>query len=185
MLAPQENQRYTYSDYYTWDDGERWELINGEAIVMSPAPSWHHQDVHSELFKQFAVFLDDKAGKVFSSPFDVRLNADTFDNNVVQPDIIIFCDRSKLDGTGCKGAPDMTIEILSPSSIRRDRIVKLRLYQDAGVREYWIVDPDSKTVSVHTLENGKYIANAYSDEDVAPVSILDGCEIDLRKVFRE
>ena len=184
MLAPQENQRYTYADYCTWDDGERWELIRGEAFVME-SPSRYHQGASRELLVQLANFLNDKESRVYSAPFDVRLNADTLDDTVVQPDIIVFCDRSKLDDAGCKGAPDMAIEILSPSSVRHDRFVKLRLYQDAGVREYWIVDPESRTVSVYTLEYGKYIANAYSDEDVAPVSILEGCEIDLHDVFMD
>lgn len=185
MLAPEKDKRYTYADYYSWDDGERWELINGEALVMAPGPSWRHQGISGGLFYQLANFLKGKDGRVFSAPFDVRLNADTADNTVLQPDIIVFCDRSKLDGTGCKGAPDMTVEILSPSTAKRDRLVKLRLYQDAGVREYWIVDPDTKTATVYTLENGKYVVAVYGDDEVAPVHILAGCEIVLADVFEE
>ena len=184
MLAPEKGKYYTYAEYFTWDDGERWELINGEALIMS-APSWYHQGISGGLHYQLTNFLKGKEGRVFAAPFDVRLNADTTDNTVLQPDIIVFCDRTKLDGTGCKGAPDMTVEILSPATARHDRFVKLRLYQDAGVHEYWIVDPDSKTATVYTLENGKYVTGAYGETDNVPVTVLAGCQISLPDVFIE
>jgi len=180
---PVENQLYTCDDYYSWDDDRRWELIDGSAYLMSPSPTWKHQGILVGLTKQFAVFLEGKPCNVFVTPFDVRLNADTKDDTVVQPDLLIVCDKSKLDAKGCNGAPDMVVEILSPSTLRRDRLIKLNLYQKAGVREYWIVDPESLTVSVHILENGKYTVTAYGDEDTAPVSVLEGCEINLTEVF--
>lgn len=184
MPLPQEEQRYTYADYCSWDDGKRWELIKGVPYAMSPAPLWEHQGISSNLHSQLASFLKDKPCKAFHAPFDVRLNADSGDDTVVQPDLVVICDRSILGGTGCIGTPDMVVEILSPSTARQDRLVKLQLYQSSGIREYWIVDPDSKTVSVHILENGKYIIAAYGDEDVAPVHVLEGCEIVLADVFR-
>jgi Uma2 family endonuclease len=97
----------------------------------------------------------------------------------------VVCDRSKLDGKRCNGAPDMIIEILSPNSAKRDLIIKFNKYQQAGVREYWVVNPDNKIVSVHILENGKYVTSAYSDTDTVSVHVLDGCEIDLREVLEE
>ena len=191
MPSPEKNKRYTYADYYTWDDGKRRELIDGvpyvmfgdESCVMSPAPAWTHQSISSNIFGQLFMFLRDKTYKVFHSQFDVRLNADTGDDTVFQPDIVVICDLSILGGTGCLGAPDMVIEILSPSTAGRDRVLKFNAYLHAGVREYWIVDPDCKTVSVHLLENGKYVTKAYAEHDTVPVNVLEGCEIDLVEVF--
>ena len=180
-----EKNYYTYSDYLTWDDDARYELIDGVPYLMSPAPRQEHQEVSMEIAKQLAVFLTGKPCKVFAAPFDVRLNVDKADDTVVQPDILVVCDKSKLDGKSCNGAPDLVIEILSPSSLKSDRITKFNKYLQAGVREYWIVDPDQKTVDVYTLENGKYFAAVYSDTDVVPVSVLEGCEINLQDVFAE
>jgi len=174
---------YTYDDYCTWEDGERWELIDGVAYAMSPAPTWRHQKVSVKLLAQLLEFLRDKPCEVFHAPFDVRLNAEAGDDTVVQPDIVVICDRSKLSGTGCIGAPDMVIEIISPSTAKHDRILKLNVYRRAGVREYWIVDPDTKTVSVHVLENGRYYISRHSDEDTVDVTVLEGCAISLSEVF--
>ena len=197
MPLPIERERYTYADYCTWDDDFRCELIDGEiyvdgqlypgkpgaAVMMAPAPALGHQSISVDLTRQLANFLKGKPCKVFHAPFDVRLNAGTGDDTVVQPDIAVVCDMSKLSEKGCVGAPDLVIEILSPSSARRDRFLKLNAYQRAGVREYWIVDPDTKTVLVNILENGKYFIKSFSDADTAPVHVLEGCTIGLRDVF--
>ena len=176
--------RYTYADYCTWDDGERWELIDGAAYAMAPAPSELHQDALLELAGQLRDFLKGKPCKVFIAPFDVRLNADTQDNTVVQPDILVVCDELKRKGgKGVVGAPDFIAEILSPSTSRHDRVTKFNLYQRSGVREYWIVDPDEKTVFVHILHDDKYFTHAYDDSDSIPVNVLEGCTIDLTEVF--
>ena len=180
---PMEGNRYTCNDYYSWNDGKRWELIDGVAYLMSPSPTWKHQGISSNLHRQFANFLYGKPCKIYPAPFDVRLNSDTLDNTVVQPDLVIICDKSKLDDKGCNGAPEMVVEILSPSTTSRDKVKKFRLYQQAGVREYWIVDPDSRTITIHLLENGKYVTYAFDDEDTAPVHVLEGCEINLPDVF--
>jgi Uma2 family endonuclease len=185
MTLPKENQHYTYADYCSWDDNERWELIDGVSYLMSPAPMRVHQEIIRELAYQLTAFLKGKPCKLFIAPFDVRLNADTYDDTVVQPDLLIVCDRSKLNDKCCVGAPDMVIEILSQSTGRHDKFVKFKLYQDAGVREYWMVDPDTKTVQACTLENGKYITTMYGDTDTASVHILDGCTINLKDVFEE
>ena len=180
-----EDQRFTYSDYCTWQDNEQWELVDGKAYAMAPAPSLGHQWISSNLHLLLAGFLKGKPCKVFYAPFDVRLNADTNDNTVVQPDLVVICDRAKLADTGCIGAPDMIIEILSPATSRRDRTLKFDLYLQAGVREYWIVDPETKTVSAHILKNGEYTIRAYTDADTAPVHVLEGCTINLAEVFED
>lgn len=182
---------YTYADILSWKEGERTEIINGDLYMMAP-PLRIHQEVLSELHRQIANFLSDKPCKVYPAPFGVRLfekDNDTPDNvdTVVEPDITVVCDNSKLDDRGCKGAPDLIIEILSPSTARRDRFVKLNLYQRAKVREYWIVDPFNKTIEVCLPdENGQLlVTSVYSREDTAKGTVLPGCEIDLSKVFPE
>jgi len=179
-----EGQLYTYADYCTWDDGMKWELIDGKAYSMAPAPAWEHQRYSGRLFKQLAVHLEGKSCEVFAAPFDVRLNADTDDNTVVQPDLVVICDSSILSGTGCAGSPDMVVEILSPSTAAYDKSVKLNLYMRAGVREYWIVDSDAKLVHTHVLENGRYFVTCYVGSDAVPAHVLEGCMIDLSEVFR-
>ena len=180
--ARKDDRRYTYSDYLEWDDDQRWELIDGVPILMT-APTVQHQRISGNLFASLHSFLKGKTCEVFYAPFDVRLNADTFDNTVVQPDVLVICDRTKLEKTGCKGAPDFVIEILSPSTSSHDRFLKFDLYRKSGVREYWIVEPDTKKVSVHTLSNEDYITRVYGEADVAPISVLDNCTIDLAEVF--
>jgi len=183
MSLPQKEYKYTYSDYYSWDDGERWELIDGVPYAMSPAPTRKHQHVSVALLKQLSNFLENKSCEVYHAPFDVRLNADEEDDTVCQPDIVVICDNSKLDEKGCKGAPDLVVEILSPSSLRMDRVIKLEKYRQAGVREYWIVDPETRSVEAYVLDGKRYYITVYIDE--APVSVLPGCVIDLKEVFPE
>jgi len=183
MSIPDMNLRYTYSDYYSWDDGERWELIDGIPYAMSPAPTPSHQSICINLIIQIGDYLKGKPCKLFAAPFDVRLNAHREDNTVVQPDLAVICDHSKINDKGCIGAPDFIIEILSPSTAGHDRVVKLQQYLKAGVREYWIVDPDTKIVQIFILEGDRYFTTAYADTDIAPVSVLPGCEIILEDVF--
>lgn len=178
-----EGKKYTYADYLTWDDDNRYELIDGEVYMMS-APSVSHQEISMELGRQIANYLQGKPCKVFSAPFDVRLNADTEDNTVVQPDITVVCDPKKIEnGKNCKGAPDMVIEILSPSSGTRDQILKLNMYLEAGVKEYWIVDPETRSVQVYLFKNTEGTFRSYKDKSIISVNILEGCQIDLAAVF--
>jgi len=179
-----EYKRFTYADYCSWEDDERWELIDGVAYAMS-APSQAHQEILGKLYIKISTFLSGKPCKVFLAPFDVRLNYDSGDDTVVQPDVMVICDRTKLDGKSCNGAPDLVIEIMSPSSTMRDKVLKYRKYLQAGVREYWIVDPDYKTVSVHLLKNDEYGVRVYGIENTMPVSVLEGCKINLAEVFAE
>ena len=191
MALPAEKARYTFADILAWAENERAEIIDGEAVMMAPPPSRTHQEVSGEIFRQLANYLEGKKCRVYHAPFAVRLfeqDGDTPEDvdTMVEPDISIVCDRDKLDKHGCKGAPDMVVEILSPSTRRHDRLVKLGLYQKAGVREYWIVDPDNRSVQVLTLTDGLLLPHEdYGREDVAKVNVLDGCFIELSKVFPE
>lgn len=191
MALPAEKVRYTFADCLAWNESERIEIINGEAVMMAP-PTRFHQEILTELTRQFANFLEGKRCKVYPAPFGVRLfekNMDAPENVdvVVEPDISVVCDRDKLDKYGCKGAPDLVIEILSPSTRRHDRLIKLNLYQRAGVREYWIVDPDSQSVQVFLPDASGFfrLHEDYGRGDIAKVNVLDGCFIDLEKVFSE
>ena len=187
MPPPKPEQKYSYADFLTWDESERWEIIDG-VPYMQATPSRAHQEILGELLRQFANFLKDKPCKVYPAPFCVRL--DTQKNNedvkkVVEPDITIVCNNSKLDKAGCKGAPDMVIEILSPSTRRHDKIRKFNLYEKSGVKEYWLVDPDEKIVTVFTLQDdGRYgRPEMYTEEDKIKVSIFTELEINLDLVF--
>ncbi|MDR3090014.1 MAG: Uma2 family endonuclease [Desulfobulbaceae bacterium] len=175
---------YTYADYATWPDDARYELIDGEAYLMSPAPKRAHQEICGEIFRQLADYLEGKDCRAFIAPFDVRLNAKKADDTVVQPDIVVVCDPKKLDEHGCVGAPDMVVEVLSPSSIKHDKMVKLELYRRHGVREYWTVDPDILLVEAHILRDNEYFIHAYGDSGEAPVSLFADCRINLDTIFR-
>lgn len=191
MAVPAKKERYTFADMLAWPDDERAELINGEIFLMAPSPSRGHQGISVELTRQFANYLEGKKCKAYHAPFDVRLFEKEGDapedvDTVVEPDLVVICDPSKLDDRGCKGAPDMVVEILSPSTQRHDRLVKLGLYQRAGVREYWIVSPEEQTVQVFLRQDGSLQLNeVYDRQGVAKVNVLDGCFIELSKVFAE
>lgn len=178
-----EEKRFTYKDYAKWDDDIRYELIEGVPYAMA-APSRLHQKISGEIFAQLHRFLKGKPCEVYSAPFDVRLNANGFDDIVVQPDILVVCDESKHDGKSVLGAPDFIIEILSPDNTQHDKSLKFYLYQKAGVKEYWIVTPIRKIVEVFILKEGKYgDGKIYRNDDIIPVHALKGCEINLSDVF--
>lgn len=152
---------FTYADYLSWPDGERWELIDGQAYAMSPAPSNFHQLVVGELFATIHHHLRDKPCRPFVAPFDVRLpragTADGEIDTVVQPDITVVCDPDKLkDNHGCLGAPDWVIEVLSPATAARDQSTKRALFERHGVAEYWLVHPGDRWVMIYRLESGAY-----------------------------
>ena len=196
MVELVKDRHYTYADYLTWNDDKRREIINGVVYEMA-APTLTHQRIVMWLSNRLYNFIEgrneERICEIFVSPVDVRLAKNQFDDIIVQPDLIMVCDPAKLeDDRCCTGVPDMAVEIVSKSSAQRDRIIKLNLYRKAGVREYWIVDPEEKTVMVCLLDDGKYVVNAYGygyDEegeplpDVIPVTILEGCEIHLSEIF--
>jgi Uma2 family endonuclease len=185
MPLAKEQPYYTYADYLEWDEGERYEIIDGEAYMMA-TPSRLHQEICGNFYYCLRSYLEGKSCKVYAAPFSVRLFPadDRSDDTVVEPDITVVCDPSKLDDRGCNGAPDLIIEILSLSTARYDRIVKFNKYREAGVREYWIIDPEEKAVFAHILKDGQYTAAVYDDTGTVPVTVLPGCEIDLKIVFQ-
>ena len=187
MPLPKPEQKYSYADYLTWDESERWEIIDG-VPYMQAAPSRIHQEISMELSTQFHTYLKGKTCRVFAAPFCVRLDVEKNDNdikNVVEPDITIVCDSSKLDEKGCKGSPNMIVEILSPSTGKKDRVDKFNKYEKAGVKEYWVVEPDQKLVSVFLLQSSSRFGRPemYTDEDKITVSIFPDLIIDLSVVF--
>ena len=191
LVKLKQGNNFTYGDYITWPDEERWELIDGYAYNMSPAPSRRHQQISRELGTQITLFLADKPCELYYAPFDVRLpEADEMDEEiitVVQPDIVVICDRKKLDDKGCRGAPDLIIEIISPASSAKDMKIKMSLYERHGVKEYWIVHPTVNIVMVFRLDKKKMYGKpeVYTEEDKIKTSILEGLEIDLDLVFKE
>ena len=194
MTLPQTTYEaeYTYADYLSWGDQERWELVDGEAWNMSPAPSRSHQRVLVRLLHVLYGHLKNSGCEVYPAPFDVRLPEeesaeDHAVTTVVQPDISVICDRKKLDERGCIGAPDLVVEILSPSTAAKDLKVKRALYEQHGVREYWLFHPVDRTVMVYRPDNdGRYArAEIFDREDLLGSPLFDGLEIQLSEIFQE
>jgi len=190
MVIPvkKQKEKYTYGDYRMWPDDEKWEIIKGIPYYMSPAPLRKHQEISGALFAKLYNYLEDKACRVYAAPFDVRFPAgdekDEEIETVVQPDIAVVCNEDKLDDWGCRGAPDFIVEILSPATAKRDLGEKFDLYEESGVKEYWVVFPLDKVVHVYLLnEDGKYENNTYYENDKIPVAVLEGLEVDLKQVF--
>ena len=183
-----EEHHYTYADYKEWelDKGERYELIYGEAYAMS-APNTRHQAILGGVFARFYNFLEGKTCKVFPAPFDVRLfyEDDESDDTVVQPDISVICDNKKLGHEGCRGAPDLVVEILSPSNSAIEMQQKLELYRDAGVREYWVIDPENNKLTVYCFKKGTIITKTYKNTDTVAVTVLMGLNIELEQLFAQ
>jgi len=179
---------FTYADYKNWElaPGERYELIYGVAYAMS-APNEYHQRISMELFRQIANYLHGKPCKVYAAPFDVRLfyEAEEDDDTVVQPDILVICDEKKRGTEGCRGAPDLAAEILSPSNTAIEMERKFKLYRQAGVREYWVIDPENKGVTTYCFSDGEILTRTYGAGDTAPVTIFPGLDIELESVFAE
>jgi Uma2 family endonuclease len=184
------NKTYSYADYLSWKFQERLELIKGKIFKMSPAPNVLHQSILTQLQGRIYNVLSDKPCKLFSAPFDVRLydskkskrNEDVF--TVVQPDLCVICDPNKLDEHGAIAAPELVIEILSPGNSKKEMKYKYDLYEEAGVLEYWIVDPSYKTVLVFLLENGKFIGqHPLIDEDKMVSKLLPELDFLVGDVF--
>ena len=182
----------TYADYYSWDDEQRYELIEGEARAMSPAPTLDHQEIVGALLVQIRQGLEaDDPCRALVSPIDVRLPdaddqlADDEIRTVVQPDLVVVCDPSKLDRRGVLGAPDWVIEVLSPATAAHDQIRKRELYERHGVREYWMVHPTDRVATLYRAEEpGRFSA----PETLATVgrtssAILPELELDWDRVF--
>lgn len=213
----EDERTYTYADYLAWDTKERYELINGDAYLMA-APSVEHQTISRELLGQFWNFLKGKPCQVFAAPLDVRLfpKEDNSDDTVVQPDILVVCDKTKLaDNRSCRGAPDLVIEILSPSNTSPAMYLKFAQYLMAGVREYWVIDTKNRSIQTHIREEaalkaalqaalkaaelpavrlaeppadespGRYISTLYTRGESPEVAILPGLRIDCTGFWSE
>ena len=190
------NKHYTYADYKDWKlvDGERYELIYGRAYCISKpdaygmsAPGAYHQLILGELYRQIATYLIGKPCKVFPAPFDVRLfyEEDENDGTVVQPDISIICDPKKRGPEGVRGAPDFIAEILSPSNTAIEMERKFHLYREAGVREYWVINPEQKALSVYNFKDGVVFPFTYHSTDTVKVGIFSDLGIVLESVFAD
>ncbi len=180
------NKQYTYSDYLLWQFSERIELIKGFILKMSPAPNRRHQTVSQNLNFSIYSYFKKKSCSVFVAPFDVRLPVKSAkkDTTVVQPDICIICDESKLDDQGCNGAPDLIIEILSPKNSKHDVDTKFKLYQESGVKEYWIVEPEERIVLVYSLQNEIYIGSKpFSEGEIIESKLFPEIKIEVVDVF--
>lgn len=182
MPLPEEHN-YTINDIYSLPEGERAELIDGTLYMMAP-PSRIHQEIVGELFAAIHSHIKANGGdcRSFIAPFAVLLNED--DKTYVEPDISVICDKSKLDDRGCVGAPDWIIEIASPSTKRTDYGVKLFKYRSAGVREYWIVNPLTRTVNVYALEKEE-LNDQYSFDDDIAVCIYDNLTINITELLKQ
>jgi Uma2 family endonuclease len=189
MQVPQKEERYSWSDYLAWPEGERYELIDGVAYAMSPAPRRRHQEISGEIFRQAANALSGKPCRVYDAPFDVKLSADQQDEapTVVQPDITVTCDRSKLTEQGMTGPPDLVVEIVSPDSGLIDRRRKFDLYERFGVTEYWIVDQDESVVEVYQLDTDRSYrrSGVFGPEDTVTAVAVPELVVSLAEVFAE
>lgn len=189
------NGTYSYADYLLWQFEERVELIKGKVMLMSPAPNVKHQSFSGELSRQIGNFFHRKDCKLFVAPFDVKLYdsrksklADKDAFTVVQPDLCVICDKSKLTKQGCDGAPDWVIEILSEGNNKKELRFKYDLYEENGVREYWLVYPYEQTVHQFVLnaQTEKYeLKGMYVNDDIATPFLFSDLKIDLAEVFAE
>ncbi|PQJ10700.1 hypothetical protein CJD36_012060 [Flavipsychrobacter stenotrophus] len=182
------NKVYTYADYYKWKFEERIELIKGRIFKMSPAPTSAHQVISREVSGLLWQFLKGKPCQFFSAPFDVRIPRRSREDKdiitVVQPDICVICEPTKIDKKGCIGAPDIVMEILSPSNSEKELKLKYEVYQEAGVREYWVIFPTEKTLMIYTLSDGKFAASRfYVTGDRVSSGVLEGFSFDVNEIF--
>jgi Uma2 family endonuclease len=182
---------YTYADYMLWELEERVELIKGKIFNMSPAPSRIHQEVLGQLHLEIGTHFRRNKCSVYVAPFDVRLpkagaTADEQVQTVVQPDLCVICDKSKLDERGCLGAPDLVVEILSPGNSKKEVRQKFEVYQEAGVREYWLVNYYERMVQVFVLKESKFIGlPPVVEEDTLTSVVFPELKIDLEVIFKQ
>ena len=183
MSMAQRNGRYTVADYQTWPDEERWELIDGEAYMMTPAPSGRHQQISSEVGGQLWTALKASPCVLYYAPTDLAFATAEDTDTVVQPDLFIMCGPHKSNGQVI-GIPVLVIEILSLTTARRDKVTKRALYERVGVKEYWIVDPVYEVIDVFVHDGTEYSRNqTVAKGDSLSVSMLDGVWVDVEAVF--
>nr|WP_199157929.1 Uma2 family endonuclease [Pedobacter sp. ASV2] len=181
---------YSYSDYLRWLFDDRVELIKGKVFKMSPAPSRIHQKISFSISLAFGKFLESKSCQVYCAPFDVRFPkenpADASIYTVLQPDICVICDKSKLDDRGCIGAPDLVVEILSPGNNKKELLYKYKIYEEFGVKEYWVVSQSDQTILIYTLNDGRFSpSKIFTLSESITSSVLPGFELLLDDVFAD
>jgi len=181
---------YSYADYFKWQFEERVELIKGKIFIMSPAPNPYHQELTGDIHALLHNFLRKKPCKVYTAPFDVRLPKTSKEDKqiftVLQPDICVICDLSKIDGRGCVGAPDIIVEILSPGNSEKELKEKKNVYEEAGVKEYWVVSPWYQNFLVYTLEGDKFLPPFVKvPGDIITSTVLPEFSIDLTELFED
>ena len=187
------SKSYTYGDYLTWQIADRIELIKGKIWKMAPAPSSGHQRINMRLSARLFNYFENNQGigkscEVYAAPFDVTFTKPQQDqkkaNTVLQPDICVICDATKVDNRGCNGAPDLVVEVVSPGNSRHEMQRKFEVYEEFGVREYWLVEPSEERVIIYTLQEGKFVGHQPKFKEQAISShIFPGFIIDLEKVF--
>jgi len=179
-VARKRTEKYTYSDYLTWSDEERWEIIDGEAYNMTPAPGIKHQNVAGMFFRIIGNKLEGKPCKLFMAPTDVLLS----EHDVVQPDVLVVCDEKKITEANIQGAPDLVVEVLSPPTALKDKREKKALYERSGVREYIIVDPIEFYVERFFLNGKRYgESEIFGPQEVLSLGSLEGLSVPLWEVF--
>jgi Uma2 family endonuclease len=174
--------QYTYNDYRNWPEGERWELIGGEAYAMSPAPSTRHQEISANLLVALATHLRGKACKVFAAPVDVVLS----DQDVVQPDLVLICDPNQIFLSHIAGPPSLLVEIISPSTEEQDRVRKQRLYARFGIKEYWPVTSFPSMVEILALDESRdtfRISGSFGRGEVATSELFPDFHIAMDEIF--
>jgi len=181
---------YNYADYYSWRFPERVELIEGKIFPMDIESNRLHQEISGKLHLTMGRYLYKSKNQIYPAPFDVRFpknsKKDSDIYTVLQPDLCVICDLSKLDDRGCNGAPDLVVEILSPSNSKKELKNKYEVYEEAGVKEYWVVFPIEKTLIVYTLINEKYQpSRLFACGDIITSSVLPGLSIDLEELFTD
>jgi len=186
-----ESLTYSYANYLNWLFDDRLELIKGKIYKMSPAPSRFHQKILTNLFRPIANFLNGKSCDVYTAPFDVRFpkksKADKDIYTVLQPDLCVVCDKAKLDDRGCLGAPDLVIEILSPGNNQKELLYKYKVYEEFGVKEYWVISPSEQTVLIYTLgEMDKYYpSKLFTLSEEVSSSVLPGFVLSVDTIFED
>ncbi|MDC3414499.1 Uma2 family endonuclease [Terrihalobacillus insolitus] len=188
MALPQENNSITYAEYLKLDEDIQYEVIDGQIFNMSPSPSVKHQAIAMEISTEFNIYLRSKSCRVLAE-IDVCLCGEKDNSKVkewVNPDIVIVCDKNKINKNRIAGAPDLIVEILLKSTAKTDRMIKFNRYQRAGVKEYWIVDPAHETIDVYILESEFYKHDGtYANDEVIEVNIFDDLTVNLKNIFRE
>lgn len=180
------NKTYTYADYLTWQFEERVELIKGFIRKMSPTPGRKHQAISLKLSVKLYNYFNNTTCDLYTAPFDVRLPipSKNKDITIVQPDLCVICDKSKLDNQGCNGSPDLIVEIISLNNSKHDVDTKFRLYEEAGVKEYWIVFPEERIINLYYLENNKFIGiKPFTEREVLQSIIFEDLKINVSDIF--